>query len=191
MRRWPRVAVLVEPPLTALKPNRIPVQKTPRHGIVHPGSIVVEAHSRIPFSPCISHPVAFSGCRKRRAAAVEEHWLAISGVSIPFNNRTRAIRQCGDAVLLVAVVVSISSTAGAEDDFVDVAAIDIVVHRAACGGAGGVVGDSLLADLKIDHVVRAVVAAHAATERVPAVEDVVGSVVVRIRSLEPIAKIPG
>ena len=95
--------MLIEPPRTPLKPYRIPPQKPPRHRIVHAGAVVVEVQVLVPFASSVGVAVVLGGGRNRGPVSVEEGRLAVGGVTIPLGDRANTVRQCGDAVLLVAI----------------------------------------------------------------------------------------
>src|SRR5690606_983169 len=101
-------------------------------------------------------------------------------VRIPLGDTASAIAQGGDAVLCVAVVVTRATAAAAQHHLVDVAGVDIGVAGAARGRAGRVIGQRLLAILEVDDTGRAIVTADPAAEGVPAVEDIVDTIIIGV-----------
>jgi len=125
-----------------------------------------------------------------RSGSIGDCDLAIGGICVTFYDCSSSVGNCGDAVLLVAMIIAQASAAAARDWIVDVAGINVGVGRSGRCRAGRVVGDGLLAVLEVDDVGCAVVAADSAPEGVELVKDVVDAVVIGVGGDQFVLKIP-
>jgi hypothetical protein len=78
------------------------------------------------------------------------------------------------------VVVNGVGTSQTQDDFVNVVSVDVAVGGIRSSSAGGVIGERLLTILEVNRVVGTVVTADPAAKGIPAIEDVVDSVVIGV-----------
>jgi len=117
--------------------------------------------------------------------------LTVRRICILLYDRAAAVGQCGDAVLLVAMIEkNVVAAIDASNYFVDVAGEYILVSGTGGGGSCCVISECLLAVLEVDYVRGSVVSTDSAAEGIPLVEDVVAADIVGVGCSQFIVEIP-